>query len=160
MGGGVIDIEEDGVELATWLLRVEAFFWRSGEGKEIGFDETATWIGGEDGPEGNETATMPIDDGGKGVDDEEIGDALVHEGGDGGVTEAEASDDDIEGIAFGGGEAEIGEGFLDFMKEAGHEEVLSEFDLEDFEVIEGGDASAAKDEIAEWGRLEIEFFVG
>ena len=49
MGGGVIDIEEDGVELATWLLGVEAFFWRSGEGKEIGFDETATWMGGEDG---------------------------------------------------------------------------------------------------------------
>jgi hypothetical protein len=160
MGGGVIDIEEDGVELTTWLLRIEALFWRSGKGKEIGFDETAPWISGEDGSEGNETATMPVDDGGKGVDDKKIGDALVHEGGDGGVAEAEASDDDIEGIAFGGGEAEIGEGFFDFMKEARHEEVFSEFDLEDFEVIEGGDASAAKDEVAEWGRLEVEFFVG
>ena len=156
----MIDIEEDGVELATELLRVEALLGRGGEGKEIGFDQATARIASEGGTEGDESATMPIDDGGKGVDDKEFGDALVHEGGDGGVTKAESSDDDIEGIAFGGGEAEIGEGLFDFMKEARHEEVFSEFDLEDFEVIEGGDASAAKDEIAEWRRLEIEFFVG
>jgi len=128
----VIDIEEDGVELATGLLRVEALLGRGGEGKEIGFDQAATRIASKGGPEGDESATMPIDDGGKGVDDEEFGNALVHEGGDSGVTKAETSDDDIEGIAFGGGEAEIGEGFFDLMKEAGHEEVFSEFDLEYF----------------------------
>ena len=120
------------MELATGLLRVETLLGRGGEGKEIGFDQAAARIASEGGTEGDESATMPINDGGKGVDDEEFGDALVHEGGDGGVTEAEASDDDIEGIAFGGGEAEIGEGFFDLMKEAGHEEVFSEFDLEDF----------------------------
>lgn len=128
----MIDIEEDGVELAAGLLRVEALLGRGGEGKEIGFDQAATRIASEGGTEGDESATMPIDDGGKGVDDKEFGDALVHEGGDSGVTKAEPSDNDIEGIAFGGGEAEIGEGFFDLMKEAGHEEVFSEFDLEDF----------------------------
>jgi hypothetical protein len=132
MRGRVIDIEENGVELATGLLRVETFFGRGGEGKEIGFNQAAARIASEGETEGDESATMPINDGGKGVDDEEFGDALVHEGGDGGVTEAEASDNDIEGIAFGGGEAEIGEGFFDLMKEAGHEEVFTEFDLEDF----------------------------
>jgi hypothetical protein len=128
----VIDIEKNGVELATGLLRVETLLGRGGEGKEIGFDQATPRIASEGGTEGDESATMPIDNGGKGVDDEEFGDALVHEGGDGGVAETEASDDDIEGITFGGGEAEIGEGFFDFMKEAGHEEVFSEFDLEDF----------------------------
>ena len=128
----MIDIEENGVELATGLLRVETFLGRGGEGKEIGFNQATTWIASEGRTKGDESATMPINDGGKGVDDEEFGDALVHEGGDGGVTEAEASDNDIEGIAFGGGEAEIGEGFFDLMKETGHEEVFSEFDLEDF----------------------------
>jgi hypothetical protein len=128
----VIDIEKNGVELATGLLRVETFLGRGGEGEEIGFNQAAAWIASEGRTKGDESATMPIDDGGKGVDDEEFADALVHEGGDGGVTEAEASDNDIEGIAFGGGEAEIGEGFFDLMKEAGHEEVFSEFDLEDF----------------------------
>ena len=127
----MIDIEEDGVELATGLLRVEALLGRGGEGKEIGFDQAAARIASEGGTEGDESATMPIDDGGKGVDDKEFGDALVHEGGDGGVTKAETSDNDIEGITFGGGKAEIGEGFFDLMKEAGHEEVFSEFDLED-----------------------------
>jgi hypothetical protein len=132
MGGGVIDIEENGVELATELLRVETLLGRGGEGKEIGFNQAAARIASEGGTKGDESATMPINDGGKRVDDEEFGDALVHEGGDGGVTEAEASDNDIKGIAFCGGEAEIGESFFDLMKEAGHEEVLSEFDLEDF----------------------------
>lgn len=120
------------MELATGLLRVKTLLGRGGEGKEIGFNQAAARIASEGGTEGDESATVPIDDGRKGVDDEEFGDALVHEGGDGGVTEAEASDDDIEGITFGGDEAEIGEGFFDFMKEAGHEEVFSEFDLEDF----------------------------
>lgn len=128
----MIDIEKNGVELAAGLLRVETLLGRGGEGKEIGFNQAAARIASEGGTKGDESATMPINDGGKGVDDEEFGDALVHEGGDGGVTEAEASDNDIEGIAFGGGEAEIGEGFFDLMKEAGHEEVFSEFDLEDF----------------------------
>lgn len=128
----MIDIEEDGVELATGLLRVETFLRRGGESKEIGFNQAAARIASEGGTEGDESATVPIDDGRQGVDDEEFGDALVHEGGDGGVTEAEASDNDIEGIAFGSGEAKIGEGFFDLMKEAGHEEVFSEFDLEDF----------------------------
>jgi hypothetical protein len=128
----VIDIEEDGVELATGLLRVETLLGRGSEGKEIGFNQATARIASEGGTKGDESATMPINDGGKGVDDEEFGDALVHEGGDGGVTEAEASDNDIERIAFGGGEAEIGEGFFDLMKEAGHKEVFSEFDLEDF----------------------------
>jgi hypothetical protein len=132
MRGGVIDIEENGVELATGLLWVETLLGRGSEGKEIGFNQATTRVASEGGTEGDKSTTMPIDDGGKGVDDEEFGDALVHEGGDGGVTEAESSDNDIEGIAFGGGEAKIGEGFFDLMKETGHEEVFSEFDLEDF----------------------------
>ena len=94
--GGVIDIEEDGVEGAGGFLRVEAGGGVGGEGEEVGEDEVAAGIGDEAGAEGDEAGLVPVDDGGHELDDVKGGDAGVIEDGGGGVAEAEATDDDAE----------------------------------------------------------------
>ena len=39
---------------------------------------------------------MPLDDGGKGIDDQEFGDAVMHQRCDGGVAQTEPADDDLQ----------------------------------------------------------------
>jgi hypothetical protein len=109
--------------------------------------------------EGDEGALVPVDDGSEGLDDEEGTKVGMAEGGDGGVAEAEAAHDDVEGggsEGVEGGEAEICKGYLYIVEEAGHEEGVAEFDFEDFEAIEGEEAATAEDEIAQGGFAVVE----
>lgn len=156
VAGRVVDVEEHGVETAAGLGGVESGGGVGGEGEEVAVDEAAAGIGGEAGAQRDEAAAVPIDDSFEGIDDKEGADGGVAQGGHGGVAKTEAADDDVE-RAETVGEAEIGEGDLDFVEEAGHEEFVAEFDLEDFEIVEDADAPTAQGQVAHVGGAEIEF---
>lgn len=157
--GGVVDVEEDGVEAAGGIFGVEAGGGSGRQREEIAVDEAAARVGGERRAERDEAAFVPFDDGGEGVDDEERSDGVVPERGGGGVAEAETTDDDVE-RAGEVGQSEVGEGDFDVVEEAGHEELLAEFDFVNFEVIELRESAAAEGEVAEGGGSEVEFFEG
>lgn len=157
VGRGVVDIEEDGVDL-------RGHFGKSlveGGGEKIGVAEVATGVVVEGFSEGDEFAAMPCDDGFEIIDDLEVGDFGEFEGSAGGVSKAEATDYHGEGFVGEGFdcffEAEAREFLFDNREEGGHEEGISENDFVDFLVIEGEDGAFAKDEVAEWGGLKIEF---
>ena len=120
-------------------------------------DELGAGVGGEFRTERDEAGTVPVDDGGEGVDDKEAADAGIAEGGAGGVAESESANDDVEGgVHFR--EAEVGKGNFDVGEEAGHEEFLTEFDLVDFLIVEHWDLPTTERNGAE-GRVGVsEFF--
>ena len=153
---GVIDIEQDGVEATAGGGRIETV-GGCGEGEEVGQHEAAARVFGKDRAERNETALVPFDDGIEGLDYDQFAHCGMLQRRDRRVAEPEPAHDDIPRSRIERREAEVGESDFDFVKEARHEELLAQLDLEDFEIIHSPHAAAAQGKVPQRGCSEIEF---
>jgi hypothetical protein len=158
MGRGVVDIEEDGVELLD--IRIVAFAER--ESEKVAEDITTARVVVESLAEWDEFLFMPFDHGLEVIDDAERAHRILLQSGAGGVAQAEASNDDVELFAgegfFSGRETEIGELLFHHGEEGGHEEGIAEDDLIDLLVLQREDGAFSQDKVSERGLLVVDFF--
>ncbi len=152
----MVDVEQDSVEKPLGILRVESLS-RRGEREEIAEDQTASRVGGELRPERNKAASVPADDILQRLDYEERSDSRMFERGYCGVTQTEATDNDIQLRRLQCCQSQICERDFDLMEEARHEECIAKFHLEDFQSIERPDSPAAQDQFAKRGLAVVEF---
>jgi hypothetical protein len=98
---------------------------------------------------------VPRDDGTQRLDDRDGSDPLVLEGGDGGVAETEAADDDVEMLSADRREPEPGQLDLGNGEEARHEELLAELHLVDVDE-EGRLEPAPQADLPQRGLLPVD----
>ena len=154
--GGVVDVEEDEVVAGGGVGGGAADAL-----EEVVVDEGAAGFVDQSVGGGDEAVAVPGDDGFEVFDDVDAADAVVVEGGDGGVAEAEAADEDVAGlIVVEGLEWKLGEGGLALVDDAGHEELAVEGDLVDGCAAERGGAADAEDQLAHGGGLAVELLEG
>ena len=136
VGGGMVDIEEDGVE----LLNFGGVAFVERELKKVTEDVTAARVVVEAFAEGDEFLFVPFDDRFEVIDDAEGAHGIVLQGRPGGVAQSEAAHHDVEFLVREGffycGDPEIGEFLLDHGEEGGHQEGVPEDDLVDFLVLQ------------------------
>lgn len=131
--GGVVDVEEDEVVAAGVVGGVADAL------EEVVVDEGAAGVVHQLVGGGDEAFAVPGNDGLEVLDDIDAADAVVAEGGDGGVAEAEAADEDVaELIIVEGLQGELGEGGFAVVDDAGHEELAVEGHLVDLCAAERG----------------------
>ena len=157
MAGGVVDIQQDGVELTSRLLRVEAFAGLR-EGEEVAFDKAAAGIVGQLGSQGDQVALVPADDRGEGLDDQQGAYAAIGECRGGGITQAEAADHYIEwAVVTGGGQSQQRQLRFTDVKQARHQKFVAQLHLIDFDAAQTHLHAPAQTDLAERCRLTVEF---
>lgn len=124
--------------------------------EEIANDDLRASVGAERYAIWNETGGPPIDHGGELLDDDEIGDARIFEGGAGRIAKPQTADEDIELVAIDARQRERGKLFLAARKLARHEKIVAQLH---FENILLADTPAAQDKRPERSLLIVQFFV-
>ena len=156
--GGVVDIQEDRVEEASRCVGIESLFGIGGQREEIAMDKSVARIGGELGAERHQALFVPFDDGRHEINDEERAQGGMLEGGARCVSEAEATDDDVEMRLVEQSQSKVREGDFDFVKQAGHEEGVTEFHLKNLKIVEFRHAPAAESQLSKGRLAVVQFF--
>lgn len=150
----MVDIGKDRVEAPSWLIRIEPVV--SGHGEEIAFNQPAPAIVGEQRSKGKNAGFVPLDNGGKVFDHQQVRDPCLGQNGLGGVAETEPAHHDVECIAWAGFDTKSPECNLGRSKMAGHQEFLTKHDFPDIHAQPQISASA-ETERADRCRAVIEF---
>ena len=156
VGRRMVDVEQDRVEAARRMVRVEAGFRRSRHREKIAMDEAAARIRRQQLAERQEALLVPFDDRLHGVDHQHRGDLRVLERGGGGVAEPQPADHDLQFGQIEFIERQAGKSLFRSRELRRHEEVVIELDLVDVAAL-GKVLPAPQHERAERCHLVVQF---
>ena len=160
----VVDVQQHGVEAPVGGLGIEGRlpFLRTRQREEIAVDEAAAGIRHQPGAQRHQATLMPLDDRLQVVDDDQGAHGIQFQRRAGGVAQPQTADHHVQ-PGFSGEvprrrrQPEPRQRLLHLGEEAAHQVGVAEDDLVHLEVVEGQDAAAAEDQLAERGLAVVEF---
>ncbi len=152
----MIDVDENGVEAPPRPVGIEPL-GAGREIEEIAFDQAAPRVAGQLPAEREKTPSVPVDHRLQLLDDQQRADLGRLQDRIGGVTQSEAANHDVEGVAVKRRQAELGQRHFGGREAAGHEEFFAQLDLENVDA-ELQVAPTAQRKVAQGRFAKIEFF--
>lgn len=147
----VVDVHQNNVETAAGVVLVKTLR-RRGPGKKVTLGETAPLIPGKLGAKGQQPGGVPLDNGGKQLDNQQRTYRAGLQYRSSRVSQTQPSYNNIKAARFFGiylgktaqtlGDSNLSEGALRFGEVTSHQVFVSQFDLVDHR-IKGGGPSAA-----------------
>src|SRR3954471_23898313 len=125
----MVNVEQHGMEAAAWLIAIKTVV-RDREREEIGMNETAARIASQRFRKRNQALLVPADHRLQSINHKQRPEALLAHRGCRGVAETKAANDDVDRVHLHFRKCKIGKRFLNDMKQARHQERLTEFYLE------------------------------
>src|SRR3954470_24533645 len=125
----MVNVEQHGMEAAAWLAAIETVV-RDREREEIGMNDTAARIASQRFPKGNQPLLVPADHRLQSINHKQRAEAFVAQRRCRGVAKTKATNDDVDRVHLHFPKCKIGKRFLNDMKQARHQERLTEFYLE------------------------------